>query len=46
MGMEGMFDVGMFVLGVKVNKVVYVILSDDMKIIFKKDVIIEFNDVV
>lgn len=46
MGMEGMSDVGMPALGAKANKVVHVILSDDMKITFKKDVTIEPNDVV
>lgn len=46
MGMEGMSDVGMPAPGAKANKVVHVILSDDMKITFKKDVTIEPNDVV
>lgn len=36
MGMEGMSDVGMPAPGAKANKVVHVILSDDMKITFKK----------
>ncbi|EOX1770773.1 cupredoxin family protein [Vibrio cholerae] len=46
MGMEGMSDVGMPAPGAKANKVVHVILSDDMKITFKQDVTIEPNDVV
>ncbi|ENM5824815.1 copper-resistant cuproprotein CopI [Vibrio metoecus] len=46
MSMEGMSDVGMPAPGAKANKVVHVILSDDMKITFKKDVTIEPNDVV
>ncbi|EMQ2876651.1 copper-binding protein [Vibrio navarrensis] len=46
MGMEGMSDVGMPAKGAKPDKVVHVILSDDMKITFKKDVTIEPNDVV
>ena len=37
---------GMSAEGVKPNKVVYVILSDDMKITFKQEVKIEPNDVV
>ncbi|MBL4830746.1 MAG: copper-binding protein [Aliivibrio sp.] len=46
MSMPGMSDVGMPATGVKPNKVVHVMLSDDMKIIFKKDVKVETNDVV
>ncbi|MBE4573285.1 copper-binding protein [Vibrio navarrensis] len=46
MGMEGMSDVGMPAKGAKPDKVVHVILSDDMKITFKKEVTIEPNDVV
>ncbi|MEL6117132.1 copper-binding protein [Photobacterium sp. SP02] len=46
MNMEGMSAVGMPAKGAKPDKVVHVILSDDMKIRFKKDVQIEANDVV
>lgn len=46
MSMSGMSDVGMSAEGAKPNKVVYVILSDDMKITFKQEVKIEPNDVV
>ncbi len=46
MSMAGMSDVGMPAIGVKPNKVVHVMLSDDMKITFKKDVKVETNDVV
>lgn len=46
MSMEGMSDVGMPAKGAKPNKVVHVILSDDMRIKFKKPVKIESNDVV
>ncbi|WP_409439510.1 hypothetical protein [Psychromonas sp. GE-S-Ul-11] len=46
MSMPGMSDVGMLATGAKPNKVVYVMLSDDMKITFKKEVKIEPNDVV
>jgi uncharacterized cupredoxin-like copper-binding protein len=46
MSMEGMSDVGMPAMGSKPDKVVHVILSDDMKIRFKKEVKIESNDVV
>jgi len=46
MTMSGMSDVGMLATGAKPNKVVYVMLSDDMKITFKKEVKIESNDVV
>ena len=46
MAMEGMSDVGMPANGAKPNKVVHVILSDDMKIRFKKEVDINTNDVV
>ncbi|MBD1557779.1 copper-binding protein [Vibrio sp. S9_S30] len=46
MNMEGMSDVGMPAKGAKPNKVVHVILSDDMTIKFKKEVDIEPNDVV
>ncbi|EGQ7676769.1 copper-resistant cuproprotein CopI [Vibrio parahaemolyticus] len=45
-GMVGMSAVGMPANGAKPDKVVHVILSDDMKITFKKDVKIEPNDVV
>ncbi len=46
MSMEGMSEVGMPAMGSKPNKVVHVILSDDMKITFKKEVDIDTNDVV
>jgi uncharacterized cupredoxin-like copper-binding protein len=46
MSMEGMSDVGMPAMGAKPNKVVHVLLTDDMKIQFKKEVQIETNDVV
>ena len=46
MNMEGMSEVGMPAKGAKPDKVVHVILSDDMKITFKKEVNIEPNDVV
>lgn len=46
MNMEGMSDVGMPAKGAKPDKVVHVLLSDDMKIRFKKEVKIEPNDVV
>lgn len=46
MNMEGMSDVGMPAKGAKPDKVVHVILDDDMTIKFKKEVKIEPNDVV
>ncbi|MEF1340859.1 copper-binding protein, partial [Vibrio rotiferianus] len=46
MGMPGMSAVGMPAKGAKPDKVVHVILGDDMTIKFKKDVKIEPNDVV
>jgi uncharacterized cupredoxin-like copper-binding protein len=46
MNMEGMSDVGMPAKGVKPDKVVHVLLADDMTIKFKKEVQIEPNDVV
>lgn len=46
MNMEGMSDVGMPAKGAKPDKVVHVLLSDDMKIRFKQEVMIEPNDVV
>ncbi|WP_044362744.1 copper-resistant cuproprotein CopI [Vibrio fluvialis] len=46
MNMGEMSDVGMSAAGSKPSKVVYVMLSDDMKITFKKEVTIEPNDVV
>lgn len=46
MNMKNMSDVGMPAMGSKPDKVVYVILSDDMKITFKKPVDIKPNDVV
>jgi uncharacterized cupredoxin-like copper-binding protein len=46
MNMEGMSDVGMPAKGAKPDKVVHVLLSDDMKIRFKQEVKIEPNDVV
>jgi uncharacterized cupredoxin-like copper-binding protein len=46
MNMEGMSAVGMPAKGAKPDKVVHVILTDDMKINFKKEVDIEPNDVV
>jgi uncharacterized cupredoxin-like copper-binding protein len=46
MTMEGMSDVGMPAKGAKPDKVIHVLLSDDMKIQFKKEVKIEANDMV
>ncbi len=46
MAMEGMSDVGMSAKGSKPDKVVYVLLSDDMTIRFKQEITIEPNDVV
>ncbi len=46
MDMEGMSEVGMPAKGAKPDKVVHVLLSDDMKITFKNKVDIEPNDVV
>ncbi|MGR5457306.1 copper-resistant cuproprotein CopI, partial [Vibrio alfacsensis] len=46
MNMDGMSAVGMPAKGAKPDKVVHVILTDDMKITFKRDVKIEPNDVV
>ncbi|MDH5895948.1 copper-resistant cuproprotein CopI [Vibrio splendidus] len=46
MNMEGMSEVGMPATGAKPDKVVHVLLSDDMKITFKNKVDIEQNDVV
>ncbi|OBT22558.1 copper-binding protein [Vibrio tasmaniensis] len=46
MDMEGMSEVGMPAQGAKPDKVVHVLLSDDMKITFKNKVYIEPNDVV
>ncbi|PHX03539.1 copper-resistant cuproprotein CopI [Vibrio splendidus] len=46
MNMEGMSEVGMPATGEKPDKVVHVLLSDDMKITFKNKVDIEPNDVV
>ncbi|TCN74919.1 hypothetical protein EDB62_1206 [Vibrio crassostreae] len=46
MNMEGMSEVGMPATGAKPDKVVHVLLSDDMKIAFKNKVDIEPNDVV
>ncbi|MEZ9119211.1 cupredoxin family protein [Vibrio cyclitrophicus] len=46
MDMEGMSEVGMPAKGAKPDKVVHVLLSDDMKITFKNKVDIESNDVV
>ncbi|MFH0261929.1 copper-binding protein [Vibrio barjaei] len=46
MNMDGMSAVGMPAKGAKPDKVVHVILMDDMKITFKRDVKIEPNDVV
>ncbi|EGR2554261.1 copper-binding protein [Vibrio sp. 2026] len=46
MSMEGMSDVGMPATGAKPDKVVHVVLADDMTIKFKKEVQIEPNDVV
>ncbi|OAN11099.1 copper-binding protein [Photobacterium jeanii] len=46
MDMPGMSAVGMPAKGAKPDKVVHVILGDDMTIKFKKDVKIEPNDVV
>ena len=46
MNMEGMSEVGMPAQGAKPDKVVHVLLSDDMKITFKNKVDIEPNDVV
>ncbi|GAA5644588.1 MULTISPECIES: copper-resistant cuproprotein CopI [Vibrio] len=46
MNMEGMSDVGMPAAGAKPDKVIHVILTDDMKITFKEDIQIQPNDVV
>jgi uncharacterized cupredoxin-like copper-binding protein len=46
MSMEGMSAVGMPATGAKPDKVVHVVLSDDMTMEFKRDVKIEPNDVV
>ncbi|PMG36308.1 copper-binding protein [Vibrio splendidus] len=46
MNMEVMSEVGMPATGAKPDKVVHVLLSDDMKITFKNKVDIEPNDVV
>lgn len=46
MNMEGMSAVGMPAMGAKPDKVVHVLLYDDMTIKFKKEVKIEPNDVV
>ncbi len=46
MDMEGMSAVGMPAMGAKPDKVVHVLLKDDMTITFKKEVKIEPNDVV
>ncbi|OMO30181.1 copper-binding protein [Vibrio sp. 10N.222.47.A9] len=46
MNMEGMSEVGMPATDAKPDKVVHVLLSDDMKITFKNKVDIEPNDVV
>ncbi|ERB65949.1 copper-binding protein [Vibrio coralliilyticus OCN008] len=46
MNMDEMSDVGMPAKGAKPDKVVHVILDDDMSITFKKEVDIEPNDVV
>ncbi|WGV98855.1 cupredoxin family protein [Vibrio sp. YMD68] len=46
MMMEGMSAVGMPAQGAKPDKVVHVLLADDMTIQFKKDITIEPNDVV
>lgn len=46
MDMDGMSAVGMPATGAKPDKVVHVILSDNMKITFKKEVKIEPNEVV
>lgn len=46
MSMDDMNAVGMPATGMKANKVVHVILSDDMKITFKKEVNLEPNDIV
>lgn len=46
MNMESMSEVGMPAKGAKPDKVVHVLLNDDMTIKFKKEVKIEPNDVV
>ncbi|MUJ39558.1 copper-resistant cuproprotein CopI [Aliivibrio fischeri] len=46
MSMKDMNAVGMPAMGMKPDKVVHVILSDDMKISFTKEMNIESNDVV
>lgn len=46
MAMDDMSEVGMPAKGAKPDKVVHVLLSDDMKITFKKEVNIEPDDVV
>jgi uncharacterized cupredoxin-like copper-binding protein len=46
MNIDGMSEVGMPAPGAKPDKVVHVLLSDDMKITFKNKIDIEPNDVV
>lgn len=46
MDMQGMSAVGMPAMGAKPDKVIHVLLSDDMSIHFKNDIKIEPNDVV
>lgn len=46
MGIEGMSEVGMPAKGAQPDKVIHVLLSDDMTIQFKKEVNIEPNDIV
>ena len=46
MNMDGMSEVGMPATGAKPDKVVHVLLSDDMKITFKNKIETEPNDVV
>ncbi|RSD32524.1 copper-resistant cuproprotein CopI [Vibrio pectenicida] len=46
MGIEGMSEVGMPAKGAQPDKVIHVLLSDDMTIQFKKEVNIDPNDIV
>ena len=46
MNMDGMSEVGMPAKGAQPDKVIHVVLNDDMTIQFKKEVNIEPNDVV
>ena len=46
MGIEDMSEVGMPAKGAQPDKIIHVLLSDDMTIQFKKEVNIESNDIV